>query len=296
MTYNYYNLYPYNYKVTDNTFSSKYLKLILLKINSLIPSYLTPNMITTIGFMFIFLTLFTKNILINTCLILLYTIFDCIDGIRARLTGKSSPFGELLDHTLDSFTCIFVSIVIYKTFDMPFNWLWYLTITMTKIFQYFHLRALKDGNIIFNSLIGPTEQLLILCTLMIIKYFIDINLNFIYILNLSGYLFMIVTIYLFVVNTNMYLQSLKMLIFILLSELNIFLLFINPNKNIIYDGIFICFCTFHIMISKLTKTIFPNYVYLLLIGNILLKNRFSFCLNMMSIGYEMTMVYHILFI
>ena len=42
-------------------------------------------------------------LMLSYYILLLYTIFDCIDGIRARLTGKSSPFGELLDHTLDYF-------------------------------------------------------------------------------------------------------------------------------------------------------------------------------------------------
>jgi ethanolaminephosphotransferase len=50
-----------------------------------------------------------------------YTL-DGIDGKQARRTGTSTPLGELFDHGLDSYSCIFIMIYLFSLFgtsDLP---------------------------------------------------------------------------------------------------------------------------------------------------------------------------------
>ena len=70
----------------------------------------SPNLVTVAGF---FLSLIsglfiaTDNLLLGTVFFLLAGICDMMDGIIARVTGKTSPFGAFLDSFLDRYADFF---------------------------------------------------------------------------------------------------------------------------------------------------------------------------------------------
>ncbi len=62
-----------------------------------------PNILSLFGVLFSILFFFAllRHAYIIACLALIGTAFDMVDGTVARLRGKESPFGEVLDSVLD---------------------------------------------------------------------------------------------------------------------------------------------------------------------------------------------------
>ncbi|KAL7750214.1 hypothetical protein RI367_004387 [Sorochytrium milnesiophthora] len=112
------NLRKYKYQGSDKSLLSKYVlnpfwnKLVLL-----FPTWMAPNMITTIGFAFIIV-----NVLLTMALspnmdkplpswcyylfgfgLFAYQSLDAVDGKQARRTGQSGPLGQMFDHALGNF-------------------------------------------------------------------------------------------------------------------------------------------------------------------------------------------------
>jgi len=102
------------------------------------PKWLAPNLMTFVGFLllvanFFLLTFYDPNFLVSSggdnphqipswvwlfCFLsqfLAHTLDGC-DGKQARRTGSSTPLGELFDHGLDSWSCLFVPIAVYSVF------------------------------------------------------------------------------------------------------------------------------------------------------------------------------------
>ncbi|XP_077443928.1 ethanolaminephosphotransferase 1 [Stigmatopora argus] len=100
------------------------------------PKWLAPNLITFTGFMFLvvnFLMLAFYDVDFNASAaghdhvpswvwvtagifnFLAYTL-DGVDGKQARRTNSSTPLGELFDHGLDSWACIFFVATVYSIF------------------------------------------------------------------------------------------------------------------------------------------------------------------------------------
>ncbi|XP_077408067.1 ethanolaminephosphotransferase 1 [Vanacampus margaritifer] len=101
-----------------------------------LPKWLAPNLITFTGFMFLvvnFLMLAFYDYDFNASAVghahvpswvwvtagifnfLAYTL-DGVDGKQARRTNSSTPLGELFDHGLDSWACIFFVATVYSIF------------------------------------------------------------------------------------------------------------------------------------------------------------------------------------
>uniref|UniRef100_A0A3Q0REM3 Ethanolaminephosphotransferase 1 n=1 Tax=Amphilophus citrinellus TaxID=61819 RepID=A0A3Q0REM3_AMPCI len=101
-----------------------------------LPTWLAPNLITFTGFMFLvlnFLMLAFYDFDFNASSaghehvpswvwvaagifnFLAYTL-DGVDGKQARRTNSSTPLGELFDHGLDSWACIFFVATVYSIF------------------------------------------------------------------------------------------------------------------------------------------------------------------------------------
>jgi len=102
------------------------------------PSWLAPNLMTFVGFLllvanFFVLTFYDPDFLASSggketnlipgwvwlfCFLsqfLAHTLDGC-DGKQARKTGSSTPLGELFDHGLDSWSCLFIPIAVYSVF------------------------------------------------------------------------------------------------------------------------------------------------------------------------------------
>lgn len=68
---------------------------------------LSPNSLTIFGFMLnvgVAFLLATGHFLLGGCLVLVAGVFDLLDGALARVTGKTTRFGALLDSTLDRYS------------------------------------------------------------------------------------------------------------------------------------------------------------------------------------------------
>lgn len=103
-------------------------------------AYLSPNLLTVIG------TLLgvasgaalvmgaqpgaaaqrTELTLIAAACLVLSVVFDCSDGMFARLTGKSSKLGMILDGASDTivYTSVWVGLAVHLSAAAPMPWLW----------------------------------------------------------------------------------------------------------------------------------------------------------------------------
>ncbi|EDM02994.1 similar to mKIAA1724 protein (predicted), isoform CRA_b [Rattus norvegicus] len=75
------------------------------------PTWLAPNLITFSGFM-----LLVFNFLLLTYFDPDFYASDGVDGKQARRTNSSTPLGELFDHGLDSWACVYFVVTVYSIF------------------------------------------------------------------------------------------------------------------------------------------------------------------------------------
>uniref|UniRef100_UPI00358F183C ethanolaminephosphotransferase 1 isoform X1 n=1 Tax=Myxine glutinosa TaxID=7769 RepID=UPI00358F183C len=102
----------------------------------ILPKWIAPNLLTLSGFLLLVLNyillayydfeFFASSphqkhipgwvwVVAGTLNFLAYTL-DGVDGKQARRTGSSSPLGELFDHGLDSWACLFFASTVYSIF------------------------------------------------------------------------------------------------------------------------------------------------------------------------------------
>ena len=88
---------------------------------------LTPNMITTISFIFGIISIyyfFNKSYILSSITFFISYYFDCADGKLARTYNMTSKFGDLYDHLTDYIVSFGIFYVIYKNKDIP-SWFKY---------------------------------------------------------------------------------------------------------------------------------------------------------------------------
>jgi len=111
----------HKYRPSDYTHLDNLLNPMWTYLTELLPMWLAPNMVTTIGgfhcgVAYALLWWYSPDmdesppdwvvILAGWCTIAYYTL-DCMDGKQARRTGSSSPLGQLFDHGFDCICTIF---------------------------------------------------------------------------------------------------------------------------------------------------------------------------------------------
>jgi CDP-diacylglycerol--glycerol-3-phosphate 3-phosphatidyltransferase len=80
---------------------------------------LTPDVVTVIGTLGVMVSALwlypTDHLLIGTVLIGFFAMNDLVDGLMARISGRSGPWGAFLDSTLDRFAdgAIFTGLVLW---------------------------------------------------------------------------------------------------------------------------------------------------------------------------------------
>ena len=113
------NIAKHKYKAGISTHLDNFLNDGWNALTELLPLWLAPNMVTSIGgFFMIFSHLliwcYTPNwdqdipswvLVVSGLCILIYYTLDCMDGKQARRTGASSPLGQLFDHGIDCISC-----------------------------------------------------------------------------------------------------------------------------------------------------------------------------------------------
>ena len=114
----------HKYKAGEYTFLDTLLNPTWTALTELLPRWLAPNMVTTLGGLhclaaYIFTWSYAPNfyttddtsdssqnipnavLLVNAYCCAAYYTLDCMDGKQARRTGTSSPLGQLFDHGVD---------------------------------------------------------------------------------------------------------------------------------------------------------------------------------------------------
>lgn len=179
------HLKSYKYSSVDKSLISKYILTPYWNaFVQLMPLWLAPNMVTLLGFLFILGNVILLEIFVPDLVgpapswlyysfafgLWMYQTMDNIDGKQARRTGQSSGLGELFDHGIDSLNCTLASLCETAAIGLGHTPKGVFTALIPCLPMFFstwetyHTHALYLGY--FN---GPTEGLLIACTIMILS-------------------------------------------------------------------------------------------------------------------------------
>ena len=164
------NIAKWQYKVTDNSISTKYYKNFWNLCESYISPKISPNLISFTGFFLIISNYILSSIYYTDFPVFIslyvaistqiYCHLDAIDGIHARNTKTSSTLGELVDHVCDTIGLIFIILSfcnIFNIFDISIRT--YVTLTGMIGFQFFHIQAYLYKGVEFGKYTGPVELL-----------------------------------------------------------------------------------------------------------------------------------------
>lgn len=155
----------------------KYLRPVVTKVinpiaRGLLNIGVTPNMMTIFGTLLnvtlaIVLIAATEHLIIGALLLGLTGFVDLIDGAMARLIGHGTPYGAVLDATLDRIAdgAVIGSILWWAITTRPEDtWLLITTIValvFSEVVSYAKARAESHGIPVNNGLIERTERLII---------------------------------------------------------------------------------------------------------------------------------------
>jgi len=179
------HLKSYKYSSVDKSLISHYiLRHYWNGFVKLLPLWLAPNMVTLLGFFFILANILCLEIFIPDLVgpgpswlyysfafgLWMYSTMDNVDGKQARRTGQSSGLGELFDHGIDSLNCTLASMCetaavgLGHTKKGAFTALVPCLPMFFSTWETYHTHTLYLGY--FN---GPTEGLILACTIMILS-------------------------------------------------------------------------------------------------------------------------------
>jgi cytidyltransferase-like protein len=278
----------HKYTIVDNSISTYYLKSTWYTMQTYIPFWVAPNLITLCGLLsVIFGTIYCfayydKSPIRVTFVIILsiitYIFLDAIDGIHARKTKNTSPIGELLDHGCDSIVTILTSLMFCKFFcivDMML--VWKFTIIPSLFFQLFHIQAYTK-NIVFNKYDGPVEILCYFMILMLLKLVCPAFTKFIIgLLCEWSNLLLLSSVYFLTLSTfDEYMNKHHTVTTWLCKSVLCYVCFryfFGNNfslENTFYDGCAISFVTWELILNKIAKRD-PGLVSILVL--------FTYCFN-----------------
>ncbi|PHJ17197.1 cdp-alcohol phosphatidyltransferase superfamily protein [Cystoisospora suis] len=114
---------------------------------SKLPLWLSPNVLTLLGFVCTLLCMCIVAIwmphleeaaprwvyLVMCILLFIYQTLDAVDGKQARRTNSSSPLGQLFDHGCDSFSTVFAVFINLATARMGFCFYSYLLLAILQM-------------------------------------------------------------------------------------------------------------------------------------------------------------------
>src|ERR1700744_5028528 len=192
-------LYLYKYKVIDDSLLGKYISAFCTNIQYYVPTCVHPNIISIIGFLCIFIAwLYSGQIANNmlssfvyiTC-ITTYMILDSLDGVHARKTNMASPVGEIIDHLLDFFSSILLSVSALNIFRIYEPIIVYMCLRfVTASFIGTHISAYGTGYLHLGFFTDTTLIILILDILVLLQNISTFNIalnNFIVIIGFIFY-------------------------------------------------------------------------------------------------------------
>eukprot|EP00584_Thalassiosira_punctigera_P018437 CAMPEP_0172553374 /NCGR_PEP_ID=MMETSP1067-20121228/50440_1 /TAXON_ID=265564 ORGANISM="Thalassiosira punctigera, Strain Tpunct2005C2" /NCGR_SAMPLE_ID=MMETSP1067 /ASSEMBLY_ACC=CAM_ASM_000444 /LENGTH=393 /DNA_ID=CAMNT_0013341549 /DNA_START=45 /DNA_END=1223 /DNA_ORIENTATION=+ len=140
----------HKYRPCEYTHLDNILNPVWAYLTELLPLWLAPNMVTTIGGLhcgvaYALLWWYSPDfdestpdwvvLLAGWCTIAYFTL-DCMDGKQARRTGSSSPLGQLFDHGFDCICALFFMATI-GSYLMIGGTYWYILLQTTLQFAFF---------------------------------------------------------------------------------------------------------------------------------------------------------------
>lgn len=182
----------YKYVAGSYTPFDLFLNPFATKCCELLPVWMAPNLVTSLGGSCIFLMLclnifyspdFTDRVpswvlALNGPLLISYTWMDWLDGKQARRTGTSSPLGQLFDHGVDCLCVIGHFIILASVFAPHLTskrvTLAMLTLTQTGFFcaqlveYYYHWLPHAIG-----GMVGVSETNVLFAVFSVVMAFVD---------------------------------------------------------------------------------------------------------------------------
>eukprot|EP01080_Neovahlkampfia_damariscottae_P009983 gene9983-2302_t len=170
------NVLTYKYTPCDDSLLSPYLEPFWnWFLETLVPTWMAPNVVTLIGFLAIilhyFLCVFYMPMLegpaprwiffVNGLGIFWYQTLDAVDGKQARRTKNGSPLGELFDHGCDSLTSMFQTIGVACCLQLGGSIWTFLLFTSIQTIFYFSIWEQYYTGVLRFSKVGPTEGILL---------------------------------------------------------------------------------------------------------------------------------------
>lgn len=138
-----------------------------------LPAAVTPNTITWIGFLVVLTgatlamvfdwTLTNPPRFLNLLFSLvcfIYLITDSLDGIHARASKQTSPFGKILDHLMDSCSSFWLTIMLASSLRIGYSAIFNcLVLTLLSGFYVAGLVEKYTGSMVFSIVSGASEGL-----------------------------------------------------------------------------------------------------------------------------------------
>ena len=136
---------------------------------------LTPNAITWLGFI---LTLgaaaliITEHLFAAGFLVLAAGFLDILDGALARLTGRVTPFGGVLDSTIDrlSDAALLLAILVFFDGEIWVQLLVFLTFVASLLVSYIRARALNAGLEPRRGIFTRAERVIVLALGLLLSH------------------------------------------------------------------------------------------------------------------------------
>jgi len=140
----------HKYKSGDYTHLDELCNPMWTYLTNLLPLWLAPNMVTTMGGLqcalsYTILCYYSPNfdkvvpdwtLVVSALCTSGYYTFDCMDGKQSRRTGTSSPLGQLFDHGFDCI-CLLSHIAVFSGYVMIGASPWYLILQTTLQLSFF---------------------------------------------------------------------------------------------------------------------------------------------------------------
>ncbi|KAF9875720.1 CDP-alcohol phosphatidyltransferase [Colletotrichum karsti] len=179
------HLKSYKYSAVDKSPISNYiLRPYWNAAVELLPLWLAPNMVTLLGFFFILgniglLVVFMPDLVgpgpswlyySFAFGLFMYQTMDNLDGKQARRTGTSSGLGELFDHGIDSLNCTLASLLETAAMGLGCSKSGVFTALVPCLPMFFSTWETYHTHTLYLGRInGPTEGILIACSVMVVS-------------------------------------------------------------------------------------------------------------------------------
>ena len=136
------------YRTQTRNFAARYLERPLARFLGSIG--LSPNKISVLGLLLSGATAYVLGIglfLVGGILLLVASVLDMADGALARLTGKATPFGGLLDSTADrvSEAVVFLGLLVFYLDPLSSTGVLLVNTALVGSFMVSYLRAKGDS-------------------------------------------------------------------------------------------------------------------------------------------------------